>query len=94
MPSEPLEARCSCHRHPLLAVCGRTDDGLGFVQIKAWKGQRLLTEAIVTSGVVNIKCRECFRWHCIKLVYGKTPEEIQNKPPGPQILSVLEDLAR
>jgi hypothetical protein len=87
---EPLEARCQCARRPLLAVCGRTEKGLGFVHIKAWRGQRLLTEAIITSGIVSVKCRECFRWTRIKITYGTGEPQQQEADPEKEILQVLE----
>jgi len=89
-----LDARCSCTHRPLLAVCGRTPDGKGFVHIKAWKGKRLLTEAVVTSGEVSIRCRECGKWHTIKVVYGANPEQLRNSPPEEGIVRVLEESAQ
>lgn len=89
-----LDARCSCLHRPLLAVCGRTSDGKGYVHIKAWKGRRLLTEAVVTSGEVSIRCRECDKWHTIKMVYGKAPEQVRNSPPRDEIIRVLEESPR
>ena len=92
-----LEIRCWCERRPLLAVCGRTSRGEGFVHIKAWKGSRLLTEVVVTSGVAKIKCREigCGRWHTVRIVYGAMPESDGSEgPPSREILSVLEARAK
>lgn len=94
MASGHLEARCSCLHRPLLAVCGLTRDGKGYVHIKAWKGQRLLTEAVVTSGEVSIRCRECGKWHTIKVTYGAKPQQMRNSPPGEEIVRVLEDPRR
>lgn len=86
----PLEARCYCLHRPLLAVCGITESGEGFVHIKAWKGQRLLTEAVVTSGEVSIRCRECGKWHTIKVVYGGRPKSFSDSPPVEEIVRVLD----
>lgn len=74
------EVRCFCQREPLLAVCGRdTRSGQPFVHVKTWKQRRLYTEVVVTSGEVRIRCRECFRWHTIRIVHLKvdiTPEDL------------------
>lgn len=74
------EVRCFCQRKPLLAVCGRdSKSGEPFVHIKTWKQQRLYAEVVVTSGVVRIHCRECLRWHTIRIVRLKVdvrPEEL------------------
>lgn len=65
-----LEVRCFCSRRPLLAVAGRdTKTGHGFVHIKSWKGGRLYVEAIVTQGVAHIRCRECLRWHTVRIIH-------------------------
>jgi hypothetical protein len=75
---EPLEVRCFCARKPLLAVCGRdARTGQGFVHLKTWKGQRLYAEVVVSSGTAHIRCRDCFRWHRVRIV--NTEVEIQAK---------------
>jgi hypothetical protein len=87
---KPLEARCSCHRRPLLAVCGRGTDGRAFIHVKAWKAQRLLTEVIITDGEARIRCRDCERWTKIKIVYTTHVNVREDDPPSGEILSVLE----
>lgn len=63
------EIRCFCNKHPLLAICGRDNKtGEPFVHIKTWKQGRLYVEAVVTSGVVRIRCRDCFRWHTVRII--------------------------
>lgn len=68
MPPSELEVRCSCRSEPLLAVAGKGSDGNGYVHIKTWKGNRLYVEVVVTSGTAHIRCRNCFRWHRIRIV--------------------------
>jgi len=65
-----LEVRCHCARRPLLAKCGRDDDGEPWVHVKVWKGKRLYTELVATSGDVKIRCRDCLRWQVIRIVRG------------------------
>jgi hypothetical protein len=43
-------------------------NGKGFVHIKTWKGGKLYVEAIVTDGTAHIRCRECLRWHTVRIV--------------------------
>lgn len=69
--NEDIEVRCFCNRSPLLAVCGRDSASLEpFVHIKAYKQNRIFAEVVITSGVANIRCRECLRWH--RIVIKKT----------------------
>ena len=37
------------------------------MQIKATKGGKSLVEIVVTEGVVVIRCRECLRYHRIRV---------------------------
>ena len=75
--SKRLEVRCFCKREPLLAVCGRdTKSGELFVHIKSVKNQRISTEVVVTSGTVRVRCKECLRWHKIRIM----PVSIDHKP--------------
>ena len=70
-PNGGLPVRCTCATHPLLAKCGRDETtGEPWVHVKVWKGKRLYSEMVVTSGVVQIRCRECLRWYRIKIVRG------------------------
>lgn len=74
--SKRLEVRCFCKREPLLAVCGRdAKSGDLFVHIKSVKNQRISTEVVVTSGVVRVRCKECLRWHKIRIL----PINIEHK---------------
>jgi hypothetical protein len=69
--SQGIPLRCTCAAAPMLAMCGNDPaTGEPWVHIKGWKGQRLLVEAVVTSGVVKLKCRECLRWYRVRIVRG------------------------
>ena len=69
-PGDGLAVRCFCQHHPLLAKCGTDEWGNPWVHVKVWKGSRLYTEIVVTSGIVQVKCRECLRWYRIRIVRG------------------------
>lgn len=70
MLPDGIPMRCSCRENPLLAMCGVDRDGEPWVHVKVWKGQRLYAEVIATSGVVRLRCRNCLRWHKVKIVRG------------------------
>jgi len=76
-----LDLRCSCSRKPLLGVAGRDlNSGEPYVHIKSWKAGRLIVEVVVTSGVVRIHCRECLRWHTVKIVQGGVTSKSERLP--------------
>jgi hypothetical protein len=62
----PQRLVCTCSRRPLLARVGVLR-GAPFLEIKASKSGRLLVDVVVTEGTVVIRCRECFRFHRIKV---------------------------
>lgn len=72
------DLRCFCLRQPLLARYGINDLGQVYVHVKAWKQREIISEVIVTEGVVNLRCRECTRWHEVKIVGNRAKlEEIR-----------------
>ena len=62
----PQRLVCTCSRQPLLARVGILNGG-PFLQIKASKSGKPLVDITVTEGTVVIRCRECFRFHRIKI---------------------------
>ena len=66
MPEKEL--RCFCGRKPLLATYGVDDSGQLFVHVKIWKQRRIFGELVVKGGEVKMRCRECFRWHTIRII--------------------------
>lgn len=63
MSERGLEVRCTCSRKPLLALCGVDKiTREPFIHVKTWKGKRLYTEVVITSGTAHIHCRECLHW--------------------------------
>ena len=63
---EPI--RCFCAHRPILAMQGLDEKGKPFVHIKIYKQSRIYGEIIFTVGEIRIKCRECYRWHIIKIL--------------------------
>lgn len=42
--------------------------GRTVVHIKVHKQKQLYAEVVVLSGVVKLRCRECRRWHILKVI--------------------------
>lgn len=62
------ELRCFCSRQPLLATYGVDSKGKLFVHVKIWKQRRIYGEIVVEGGKVKLRCRECLRWHDVRIV--------------------------
>lgn len=81
MPRREKELRCFCTRQPLLATYGIDGKGKLFVHVKIWKARRIFGELVIEGGIVKIHCRECLRWHVIRIkqneaVLQETHEEL------------------
>jgi hypothetical protein len=37
------------------------------VHVKIYKAKRIFGELVIEGGVVKIRCRECLRWHTIRV---------------------------
>ena len=76
-----LEVRCFCRRKPLLAICGRdTKSGEPFIHIRSAKGDKLNVEVVITSGTARVRCRECERWHKIRIKHVNIESEPEELP--------------
>lgn len=64
---EGTPVRCSCYRRTVLAIAGVSDTGELFLHIKAWKGQKIYAEVVVTQGIARIHCRDCGRWTTVRI---------------------------
>lgn len=61
------ELRCFCRHEPLLATYGLDRKDKLFVHVKIWKAKRIFGELVIEGGVVKIRCRDCLRWHVIRI---------------------------
>lgn len=75
------ELRCFCRTEPLLAVYGVDESGQLYVHVKIWKQSRIYGEIIVTGGVVKLRCRECLRWHKIRILQPDHAELVEDSEP-------------
>lgn len=83
MAAAPLEIRCFCSRTPLLAVAGRNQrTNEPYVHIKVFKQGRIFGEVVVTEGVVRLRCRECLRWHKVRIRHVGVDSKPEELPDG------------
>lgn len=68
MPRREHELRCFCARTPLLATFGIDSKGVLYIHVKIWKARRIFGELVVEGGIVKIRCRNCLRWHTVRIV--------------------------
>lgn len=73
------ELRCFCSRRPILAFYGVTGRNKLYVHVKVYKQSRIYGEVIIEGGVIRLHCRECLRWHKVKITQ-------------PNVASLEEDL--
>lgn len=64
------ELRCFCSTHPLLATYGIDEEEHLYVHVLAWKQNRLIADVKVTGGDVRLRCRNCMRYHKVR-IHGK-----------------------
>lgn len=55
-----------CTFRPLLATYGIDSSGKLYVHIKVYKGHRIFGN-IFATGDVKLQCRDCLRWHSVKV---------------------------
>lgn len=88
---EMKSLNCFCHRKPLLAKYGVDSDGKLYVHIRVYKQNRIFSESIMRGGEIEIKCRECFRWHKIRIVDSR-PIVSEEKEPSGSVLVAESDV--
>lgn len=75
-----INLRCFCAKKPLLGVCGRDRlTGAPFVHVKVFKQGKVFGEMVAFEGTVHLRCRECQRWHKIRIRKANvdfSPEEL------------------
>lgn len=73
MTHREKELRCFCSRSPLLATYG-IRKGVLFVHVKVYKQHRIMGELVAEGGTVKLRCRDCLRWHVVRI--GKSDDAI------------------
>lgn len=82
MPRREKELRCFCSREPLLATYGIDSREKLYLHVKIYKARRIYGELVIEGGLVKIRCRDCLRWHKIRVVQHKAVlEETELKLP-------------
>ena len=84
MKDRELEVvRCYCLRKPTLAYIKQDRFGRPYVHIKIYKQKQIFGEIIFSFGQMRVRCRECNRWHQIRIVREKTEvEEVSGDDDG------------
>lgn len=77
------ELRCFCSRAPLLAMYGVDEHGKLYVHVRIFKQNRIYGEVIVREGRVSLHCRECLRWHTVKIIQPGTAVLMEDTDPQP-----------
>lgn len=67
MPRREHELRCFCAREPLLATYGVDKRRKLYIHVKIWKARRIFGELVIEGGLVKIRCRNCLRWHVVRI---------------------------
>lgn len=60
---------------------GIDEHGKLYIHMRIFKAQRIFGEMMVTDGTVLIHCRECLRWHKVKIVQPDTATLEETEPP-------------
>jgi hypothetical protein len=62
------QLRCFCGRKTLLGVYGVDTKGKLYIHVKVFKQDRVFAELLFHEGSnVDICCRDCLRWHHIRI---------------------------
>jgi hypothetical protein len=80
-PRTKYPLKCFCRRRPLLAMYGTDSSGRLYIHIKIWKAHRIFGEMFVTDGSTQIRCRECLRWHTVKINQPGVATLEESSPP-------------
>lgn len=76
------QLRCFCGHKTLLAVYGLNEQGELYVHVKVFKQDRIFGEIIVTEGKIKLHCRDCLRWHKVRIVQPGKPVLEETSDPA------------
>jgi len=62
------EIRCFCPDKTLLAVIKRDSENKPYVHLRVYKSHRIFGEILFAFGEMEIRCRDCWRWHKIRII--------------------------
>jgi len=81
--------RCFCSTRPILAVVKKDSFNAPFVHIKSYKQRRIFTEIVFNKGEMRVRCRDCFRWHKIRIL--KEKAVLEELPDEEDIVDLVPD---
>lgn len=76
-PRTKHELRCFCAREPLLALYGVDERGRLYLHQRVYKAGRVFGESFHYGGIVQLLCRECYRWNEVVI---QDPTQVALKP--------------
>lgn len=62
---------------------GLDEYGKLYVHVRIFKQNRIYGEVIVREGRVSLHCRECLRWHSVKIIQPDTAVLMEDTEPQP-----------
>jgi hypothetical protein len=76
--------RCECMRQPILAYYGVDEKNTPYLHVKVYKARRIYGEILISSGEVQLRCRECFRWYRVVMPRKGKPQLVETTEPETQ----------
>lgn len=61
---------------------GVDEEGQLYVHVKIYKQARIYGEIICTGGTVRLRCRECLRWHRVRILQPNRAELQEDSAPS------------
>lgn len=61
---------------------GVNEKGELYVHVKIYKQSRVFGEIVATRGVVQLRCRECLRWHRVTIRESNEMTLREDLPPS------------
>ncbi len=80
MPHPHEEIRCFCADNTLLAVIKRDKRGKPVVHMKIYKARRIFGEIILSLGEMEMRCRDCLRWHKVRILRDDVDRAVSRRP--------------
>ena len=84
---EPL--RCFCASRAILAIMKLDRLGKPYVHIKVHKAGQVHGEILFNRGELRVRCRNCYRWHIIRIVQERAV--VEDIPDDEDLVDLVTD---
>ncbi len=81
--------RCFCYGKCILGIVKFDNQNKPFVHIKIYKSNRIYGEVLLKFGDIRVRCRDCYRWHQIRIV--KERAVLEEIPDSEDIVDLIPD---